>query len=400
MKKLYAGFVLIALPLLSIYIIPGTNLTFMAVALLILLGAIALQTFRTHILFLDLAYLPFFVYVVVHTMFTLLVYPDINTGQLLSAAGQYAVYLLLLCFFNRYYFDRTIFIRYLLRTADVTTVYLLLQQFLASFMGIMLGGGIPFLPMKNEGIFTYTEGVRRWGLTYRPRSLFSEPAMYATYTILALAVILCMGNPETKSEIKKKRIRIAIYVLGIITCKSTLGVISLLCTVVFFFFRDRRIIKRKRTWITLTCLLLLSPILGYILLQNSSVQFQLQRLLSEKFFQSEARFSVFLNPAVLDVTSLYKVFLGHDFIRSSFNKEVFLPSFIRQFYCFGIIGLVILIVLLWKLYKRGNIAQKIILVALVVQMFGAEIIHGGAVLLYGAWLISSEKKALTEAPKF
>ena len=392
LKRFYAIYIVIIQPLFCLYTFGGTAVTISQIILFLLLIVLFLYTKKTNRLFVDRAYIPFAFYIIVHTVATLAVSQNVQLGKLICAVGQYLAYLLLLCFFNKRLFDKDLCKKYLLKTSDIVSIYLLFQQLMASLFGILIGGGLPFLHLKNEKIRTYVEDVKLLGLTYRPRSLFSEPAMYSTYVMLAFLILFC--EKDQKPPCKSRDRRLILYLAGIILSKSTLGFVTLFAIIfISLLKRKKRFISRKSARL-LSLEMFLTPVIVYLFFQSSSIQSQISRLTDKKFLNNEPRFRTLTNPGILDAQTPYKFFFGHDFILSDFPKNYFLPSFFRQFYCFGLVGLLILVVLLVGLYRRGNNTQRMILVAFIAQMLGAEIFHGGMMLFYFVWLSdwNSEKQ--------
>lgn len=382
MKIYYVILVLIMIPMMSIYAIPETNITFTSIYLMIFLGIIVFFNVLYPVIMVDGIYLAFFIYILIQSLMVVIIHDNINISGLFMSVGQYLLYVFLLCFYNRFFFDKKIFEKWIVSLGIITTVYLLFQQILSTFCRINLGAGFPFLPIINEGLRTYGISALNFGNTYRPRSLFSEPAMYSIFTILVL--VICLFTSRYKGL--RSYILPFLLSLGILISKSSMGVLSLLLVWSIYLVEDLKKLSNKKIIKLLSALVLVLPVL-LLFLQNSSVQFQLNRFTKQDFFKNEPRFSLFFNWDALDLSSVYKVLFGHDFNLTTYKyPDIFLTSFFRQLYCFGVVGLLVLIILLICLYVRSDKLQRIILILFIFQMLGSEIIHGGYILMYFVWL--------------
>lgn len=376
--NIYAFFCMIGQPILGMYVVPGTNLSSMAVMLILLLICCGFSLFRDHILVIDNSFFPYFIVIIFNTLLSFIAEPNGDCQQIILSTGQYFCYVLILFLFNRKYFDENKFYVSLIAGADISSFYLIIQEILA-FFGIFLPGGLPFLQTLNPLVQSYTNDAWMSFSFYRPRSLFSEPAMFSTYVLLALLV---SHNVRMKGLNNKLilNIREVLYIVSIIISRSTLGYLGLIffaIIILFEFMKERQVNK--------SALVTIPAVVFVLLLSGRSefIQFQINRLAS---INGEQRLQIFSNLKILDATTLYKILFGHDFALSTYEGGVFLPSFFRQFYCFGITGIVALFYLLMDKYMKISKAQRQIWLTFIVLMLGSELLHGGMLLLYFTWL--------------
>ena len=311
---------------------------------------------------------------------------DIDTIALILSVGQYVAFFVLLFFFNTELFDVSFARKSLFIIATISCIYIIVQAIAATFLGIYIGAGIPFLEVSNDAIANYTDAVIKYDMGYRPRSFFSEPAMFCTYVLLAF-IISVYELLILKQKSSLKYLQISLYILGILVSRSSLGILTVvfICFCFISYYHIHSGIKLTFTKILFAGFLIVG---GILLLQTSIIQDQITRLFYGDLL-NEPRLR-FLN----DLNSTYytnaEIFFGHDFKLLTYSGE-FLPSFFRQFYCFGLIGEILLIIFLFKIFIRLTLLQRFILISFVFQMIGSELLHGGNFLLYFSWLLPIKK---------
>ena len=372
-------------PLLHLYNLPGTNINFMNVGLVIILILCVCSRFFYPKITVDTVYLPLLIYIPLQTIYACLMY-DIDTIALILSAGQYVAFFVLLAFFNTELFDVSFARKSLFIIATISCIYIIVQAIAATFLGIYIGAGIPFLEVSNDIIANYTDAVTKYDIGYRPRSFFSEPAMFCTYVLLAFIISL-YELLILKQKSSLKYLQISLYISGILVSRSSLGILTVvfICFCFISYYNIHSGIKLTFTKILFAGFLIVG---GILLLQTSIVQDQITRLFYNDLL-NEPRLK-FLN----DLNSTYytnaEIFFGHDFKLLTYSGE-FLPSFFRQFYCFGLIGEILLIIFLFKIFIRLTLLQRFILISFVFQMIGSELLHGGNFLLYFSWLLPIKK---------
>lgn len=154
----------------------------------------------------------------------------------------------------------------------IATCYILAQYILYTFAGIILRGYLPFLKLYVGGYAT-TDYSSLYESMYRPTSFFLEPAHYARYMLIGVALYLFDGNNLTLRQIVA-----AVFIsVGILISTSAQGYVLLaLLWLLCLFIRTKTIeSKNLRTMVYLVCILL--PIILFAIVQFPFVQHTLLR---------------------------------------------------------------------------------------------------------------------------
>lgn len=263
---------------------------------------------------------------------------------------------------------------------------MLLQQVLYWISGYPMKPGIPVFPYVRDelkGAYDYLE-YSSWAV-YRPRSFFSEPATFCQFELLALTVTLF--KEESREEERKSDLQaIIIMTLGILISKSTAGFLCLAVIAVLFGWANI-ICKKRISKNAILAFFTVLPVIVYFLFTSDAVQFQLERL--SDGLGTEQRFLIFDFMNTLDMSSWPVFLFGHGFSTDFFSgvdQKLYLAGFLRHFFCFGIIGLVVLFTLLLKMWNSGCRYQRMVMIIFLVLNIGSNSLHSYDVMMYFAVL--------------
>lgn len=134
---------------------------------------------------------------------------------------------------GRFIEDKNILYDTIKKFSILCTIIIIFQFLLNVFLGIEYKALI-LLPQSNEN-------MQHW-IVNRPASLFTEPQTYATFTIL---VMMC--------ALYKKEIKLSLlFLVGIIICGSSSGILVAFMTLLFFVIKNKDIkIEYKYTIVIL-----------------------------------------------------------------------------------------------------------------------------------------------------
>lgn len=260
----------------------------------------------------------------------------------------------------------------------IATAYLFIQLLL-SLAGIYLGGGLPILTKYafREDVAGYVKDVVKYGLNYRPRSFFEEPAHFCQYLIVAIALLLF-----DKNKTFKKSMFIIIFLgLGIIFSMSLLGWVALFLVSLIWFLGLLKNRKYRKTILIILCIL---PIILAVLCFTPYVQ----SVIFDKFVNqsviSDERFAGFLIIKEMFANGGFVLFFGNGLITSS----RYCNGVARLIFSFGVWGFLIASLLfIMYIYKYGHNKLSLTLLFLLLMLsFGSEIIFGKYILIYLAFL--------------
>lgn len=255
------------------------------------------------------------------------------------------------------------------KTAIFLSGYAILQ-FICYYAGILLTSYIPLLPVMGENMdVTRYRQYMTYGISFRPCSLLNEPAHLATYLLLSLALVLF-------SE-KKSRNWVWEAVLLTVTCflsKSSTGIMVSIVVWFYFWIQTKNMSLRKlskRLFIgiigttAIAAFLHYSGILSYFVNRTFGGSLSVSGLLSstrfgdlETMFQSSNTLAGILFGAGLSET------------------ENYLPGWARLYYTLGLVGLVLVILQVRRMYKKGLPLQRNVTILYSLLNIGTEILFG------------------------
>lgn len=291
---------------------------------------------------------------------------------------RYSFELLLLVIYSYLFFDLKIGKKTIIRIAYFSSIYLIFQYLLSLLFNIYLPAGIPFLKSNNESMIEFVNELEKYGGLYRPRSLFSEPAHYCQYVILALVIILF---DNWKTQIKE----IITICIGIIISASTLGIISTLFVFIIFILDKMR---KKRyfvqpIYLIITVLIVILSI--FIFIRSPQYNYVLDNKINTSGgLMSDSR--VVNNLWIFNQNySSIELLFGHGLGQIN----VYLSSFPKWYWTFGIIGIVELIFFIVYNFNKGNRISKIICIIFLFECFGSELLLGYYFMIYFSFILAN-----------
>lgn len=257
------------------------------------------------------------------------------------------------------------------RVSVFSTVYVYLQTFLFKTTQYVLSGFIPFLQTD------YMESAEkvRLGVSYRPTSIFSEPAGYGTFIALFILIYINM-------EKKRSLPFLAFLVFGAALSQSSAGMI-----LIAYVFSMNFLSKVVRGKLEREHLLFLAvAVIGIaILYQMGYVELVINHLFEKQnghwIMASGLTQRVGSNEIVWNELkkSLQNLMFGVGFCET----DSFLPGLIKLLYFYGLIGTIIFTVLHIILYKySGVLGKKIIMFVLTLSLFSNGILGVQPIVFY------------------
>lgn len=383
-------FLVVFYPLLSMYRFGGTYLSIADACALLLVTLIVLRdirSFRVNTLFLFLAMI-----LVIHTCM-ISIFSTLDNGRMIDLIGT-TLRLLLIYFvlsISEKYFIFEFGKKILILTAAVATFYLFIQYGL-SFFGIYTGGGIPILNQYTfrDDVTGYINDVTKYGLIYRPRSFFEEPAHFCQYTIVAVTLLLF--DQKGKAKLSRRIVTLCLLGAGILFSMSLLGWVAL--TVICFLYGIFLIKKKKYAVVFASCLGVL--LIVFLILCNTEV---IQNVIVSKFLDqsisSDSRFQGLNVFSTLEEQGVFYLLFGNGMLAT----DMYYNGISRIFISFGIFGFIVAFgIFLFGLRKhKSNQLAKALILLLTILNFGSEIIFGKFILVFLAFI--HEKSEVNDGVK-
>lgn len=366
-------------PLLSMYHFFGTKLSIADACAILIILLMLLRYFGSFIL--NKLFLMISAFVIFHTCIVLLVNGSDSNYDAMDLIGT-TLRLLLIWFLlslAKNHFDLDIGKKLLIAVATISTIYLFVQYVL-SFAGIYIGGGIPFLSdfAFRDDVAGYVDQVVKYGLNYRARSFFEEPIHYSLHIVLAIVLMLFDNKKSPKWPL------IIFLSLGVICSMSLLGWIALFF--VFLYWIKCSIAKGQLIKVLFFGVIAVMALL--VLLNTSFVQ----TVIFDKFKQGsifeDAHFEGYYNLFSID-RGLFELLFGGGLI----TDTTYTAGIPRMITSFGVIGAIVCFAIgVYYLKKSYDNKTRCILWLFILLNIGSEILFGKFILLYLAFCVFNEKR--------
>lgn len=244
-------------------------------------------------------------------------------------------------------------------------------QIIAAKFGIYLTASLPFLNSIRDVDGEVLQKAM-YGIAFRPTSILGEPSELGGYLALPLALNLFDDNRD-KGWLKKS----VFFSIAIVLTMSSTGIFLFLLEWAIFVFKSKNI-KNKN-------LLVIALIVG-----GGTVFFAsgMWRLFIERTFLShggEGLKGILSNTHYKDIAGVYAE--NNGIFKMLFGNGMseppgFLPGVFRLHYYFGIIGIVVFMVWLFDLYRKGNRMQRSLMIVWIMMNVGGAYILGSFALPY------------------
>lgn len=328
---------------------------------------------------LDL-FLPFLFFLLILVIYYSVFYFVTKEYLYFDSAGTFIhlAFVYIVCYlFASDFFDKKFAIKFIKYSSLFFCIYGAAQIFCAKVFNFYLFNNFPFLPsMDGIGHTTYESMVQsvKDGYTFRPCSLFREPAHYAAYVSLALLLTFLQ---------KKKKIfdwvLIGIFTISIALSLSTTGIASLALIYILYFIKIFVEKKKYRLYIGIgfaifvaafALLMFVTPIGDYILEKTFHGDYSLDSILEINRISN-----------VLGMFE-YRGFLNLLIGNGSMNSDAYLPGFAMAFNNIGIVGFVLMFAPFLCFIDRKNIDVTFLIVFFLFLNIGTETAFGCFTYVY------------------
>lgn len=399
MLKKTIAFLLVITPILRYYVVPVVKQDFELVVVLSIILCqliILLSMRRTTTLKINKSFkgiVLFFAWGAFITLVVYLIAPYSNLITLTAKNNFYfyivAVFAVLLGLLGTV--DSKYLIKYYRFVALLTSLFLLIQFLSYNFFGIAMNGKMPFLELQDvylirEKVF----GIYNFGSFVRFSSFFIEPSHFAQY--IAPFICLCLFNG--KNEFQKKSILYAVFCssMVLISVSGTGIVVVLLIWFLYFLFNDSKKLYKKvaAVYLGLIFSILFLMLLYYVPALNEMVN---NLFVSSNGGQAKADYRIYRGFDIYFELSFIHQLFGAGYksvgglasyygIESLFDTNAlyeYMNDIALILTNFGLIGFMIFIILIKRMYKQGDVLTKALLITCL-AIFVSE-----SMFIYGTW---------------
>lgn len=257
------------------------------------------------------------------------------------------------------------------------TIYILLQYVLYHGIGYVLKGFLPFLKLYVEDYATKDYNSLYAMSFFRPTSFFLEPAHYARYAVVGLALYLFDGE-----ELSLKEILCGIFIcVGILISTSAQGYLLMaLVWITAFAVRIKNIRSANLRNLALFVLLLM-PVLIALILRIPFVNQAVMRILTADITNENTALGARLGGIkyYLELPLVYKL-IGMGF--GVIPDEGWISSAVYWLYGSGIIVFTLYLVYGCIALKRTKGAARMILLIFLILFFSDDSFYSYTCVLY------------------
>ncbi|OME27968.1 hypothetical protein [Paenibacillus odorifer] len=375
-------FVILLLPIINVYSSPINLMPFGDFILIIVILLFFLNPRKKYLGNDGHTYKPFIkylIFIIIHFSIYAFFKGENYIYASIINTFHYVFYLLILIVLIKKFFNPIIGYRLFKNISVFSTVYIIIQEILLKLTGVYLTGHIPGIKLLNPEIMKFNETASYiTSFAVRPRSIFPEPAHYAQYVLVFLAL-----NLSEKKDGRKEYLIPLFLSFGILISKSSTGII--LCLLLWMYHLIVNI-KKAKLLPTITYIFSIPLVISF-LINSSDFNIFLDRFMSNSEFGTSTinrfgSYTIMLNS--LNSNSLIQMIFGNGMID---EMQVYMPGFVRLFYYFGIIGVCLMLVIYIQLFRGTNAANRGLWILMLVMNIGGDSIFGANLLLFVPFLL-------------
>lgn len=363
------GILISLLPIMTIYGV--SYITIADIIIVILMLKIVIQ--RKFQIGIVRIFLPFILYLFLQPIIiNTCINEDVDIVDLFGSSCRLAFYLIAVNILVNNIFNYENIKKGLRVIAISSSIYAMLQFVLGTYLKISLSTYLPLLPILNTGLTEQQTGWINYGMIVRARAWFSEPSTLSIFLLLALYLEFFCNSDKNISKLC-----VVIYVMGILVSYSSTGFIGMVIIFVFDLFDLCRKGIRKKM---LLYLVIVIATVSVVLLKTGVINAFIGHTFSNgKGLMSQSHFSS-IKVVLQNKSSFLEIIVGHG-LQNVYNN-MYLPGWVRLYYCLGIVDVLLYSVIFIFLYKKSNSSARKLLVLFVILNIGSEIMLGIFCILY------------------
>ena len=369
---------LILYPLLSLYSLFGTSVMLPDFLMILFLVFIVAKAFFTRSISLEISFLPWTVYIVLHMLATLLFRDISDSYDFMGSTFRYLLYFILILFGVRDYFDVEYGIKVYKYVCIVSTAFLILQTVVVALFGYYIKGylEISFLPIGRTDLIDFGKNVSQYTI-FRPRSFFSEPAHYGTYICGYFTISLFKNG--------KKELPVQLFLsLGALLSMSSTAILMIVAIWMIYFAVNfsRRI--SYRTMLIVLCI----PFILFFVVRTDYFQNFIYR-----FFETNStknRLNGYENIMQYFSGNIFLFLFGYGIGGLQYGD--FLAGYGKLFISYGLLGTMTLTVNLISVVLKKEKWQKMLFVAMLILQIGGDSLFNNIILCQLPFICSGQNK--------
>ena len=344
--------VLLLAPVLSIYSTGIPSISWFD-AIIIIFGCVTVITTRK--VFVDKKLIGFALFILCHFLLISFLNRGISTDVLLRTS-RYFYYIFILALLLNKLFDDSLGVEIYKRVAIFASAFLWLQIVVIKIWNYYIPGFFTKLPLMRIDMLWHAKNMYdRFTLSPRPRSIFNEPQVFATFVAGYISIVLL------KQKLNRRDKVLLIFLnASVIASLSSTGIVALVS--IWLFYVGMICKKKNYNKVIVLCVFLMAlSIAIFPYLYNSKLIFTSNRLFG--------RLRGYGNISIGGEDIVYFLF-GHGMVELDSDELGFLPSALRIYYYFGLVGVLFAIRFFIRLYRNSIQSYKLLAFLCVVLLFG------------------------------
>lgn len=383
MKTIFT-FVIVLLPILSIYISPIRNIDLGTFCLLLLSPFVFAGFLKRNRIKAPYFMCMLILYTCMGTLFSFAVNvpPDLKISLL--RMGKFVVVLSIVFVVGNMFFNYTLAKKILKVVTTVAVLYIIVQTVVFYFTGRLLPS-VPFNLVQNEayGNIDYVSAAARF---YRPTSFFLEPAHFSQYVLLYLAYSLFGDYEENRSNLK-----MAIFItIGLFASTSGQGILLGLLIWGLWWFDEIKKANIKNMVYLIILAAVISVIILPLVFQTRTVNTAMNRLVTGSGSLGDAVTGrLFTYNYYSELPVLQKI-IGMGY--GNVPKGVYFNSIAYTLYCSGIIGLILIVLIFLDAFIYTRNFQRYFCIIYALLILGSASFTATSIAYYFMFIYSGYKK--------
>ena len=260
-------------------------------------------------------------------------------------------------------------------------MFLFFQQIAYSLYGHYIPGFFTFLPLDREELLWHAINYEnRFVLDPRPRSIFSEPQIFASFVLGYISILLF------KEKLRKKD-KVILFIISaeVLLSRSTTAIICLAFLWSAFFFKEMMKNKVNPTFLIMLVVIVVALVFVVPNLYSSRLSLTGHSVTGRMesyfiFFKGGNSATTFLiGNGMIDIdTSTRTSFIG------------FIPSLLRLYKYYGLLGLLITVVVFIRLINYVQPKYKMLLYLTILLMVGTVDFFGPMIFVSMPFILISK----------
>lgn len=278
-------------------------------------------------------------------------------GENVLQMGQYVFYLLIAFVLLPNCFLRNFGLKIYGVAVLISSIFAIIQFAVLKLFGYYISGFLPFGEFAHY-INNMYDTMLALGADVRPRSFFSEPSVYGAFAGIFLIELLAV-----RKRISWKEICLAVVIsLGQICVTSSTGI--LLMVLAWLGYAVRIVVTNRYTRSSI--IILIFMLLGGVCFLFTDMF----RMFAERTFNFQVpggtmgRVSGYFELFDLTKYTLTEFIVGHSFVKAEF----FLPGWASVMWHFGIVGVLVYIATLYRMYRGARCKEQKYMVYIIALM--------------------------------